>query len=297
MAGQYRILVVDDEPVTRRVMARSLTHRGHDVREAGEGASALEICEVWHPRMVISDIQMSSMDGFALLAQIKLKWPSMLRVLMTAHDIESYVQMMIEHDVGNIIPKDGSLSLAGYCDYLEALLDGEVFGLERYFGQTPVRLTTVRTAGEARQACALAVEQSRAREPLYLEMAVDELISNAVYHGVLGDTPRDQWDDQFALAAEDAVRVGWASDSEKVAVSVSDPRGRLRMRDVLRWLQTPVAHSRGDVEHGRGLLLVHKLIDRLIVNIQPQVTTECIVFQYKCPTADIARRPLLVHEL
>lgn len=297
MKTQHSILIVDDEPVARRTLASVLERRGHEVREAGDGNEALAMMDDKAADMVISDIQMPAMDGFGLLARLKRAYPGTRRVLITACDIDSYVSYMREQDVGNVLAKGGGMSMREMVEYLEALLSGDILGLGRYFEHAEIHQTDIRSYNEARAACATIVETQRAREPLFLEMAVDELISNAVFHGVLEGLPRSDWSEGFELPGDASVRVSWASDEVKVGVSVADPRGRLRKHDVLKWLEAPLRQREGPDEHGRGLLLVRRLIDRFVVNIVPNVTTECIVLQYHEGLGAGAHKPLLVHEL
>lgn len=66
-----RILIVDDEPVSRLVLARKLQGWGHDVAEACDGAEAWELLQREPFRMVISDWKMPVMDGVELTRRIR----------------------------------------------------------------------------------------------------------------------------------------------------------------------------------------------------------------------------------
>jgi CheY-like chemotaxis protein len=57
------ILVVDDEPQVRAVIARGLTALGYRVREAAGGEEALAIVRADAPSLVILDYVMPGMDG------------------------------------------------------------------------------------------------------------------------------------------------------------------------------------------------------------------------------------------
>jgi CheY-like chemotaxis protein len=297
MAESYRIVVVDDEAGPRRALVSMLERRGHAVLEAADGQEALALIGRSRPHMVIADTQMPGMNGFAVLEVVGRKWPDVRRVLVTALDVDSHISMVRQYGIGNILPKGASLQSEEVGEYLDALLSGDVFGLERYFRDQPVRRLRVHTPREASEACAAVVGSARAREPLYLEMAVDELVSNAVFHGVLHGVPRERWQEGYQLAEADSVTVAWASDTEKVGVSITDPKGDLRTSDVLEWLDQPLKERQDGEEHGRGLLLVRKLVDRFVVNIRPRVTTECIVFQYHRAEDAAAGKPILIHEV
>jgi two-component system LytT family response regulator len=65
-----RVLIVDDEPPSRRKVRRFLeqdTEIG-EIQEAGSGEEALEALRVFRPDLVFLDVQMPGMDGFATLA-------------------------------------------------------------------------------------------------------------------------------------------------------------------------------------------------------------------------------------
>jgi CheY-like chemotaxis protein len=67
-----RLLVVDDSGVNRRLLAAALTELGHEVRAAENGRRALELLRVGDGfDLVLLDLIMPVMDGYATLAEIK----------------------------------------------------------------------------------------------------------------------------------------------------------------------------------------------------------------------------------
>src|SRR3989442_15251942 len=66
-----RILVVDDEPQLTRVLLRSLTSKGYDVRIAGDGEFALQTFHDWPPSLVITDLAMPNMGGLELCRHLR----------------------------------------------------------------------------------------------------------------------------------------------------------------------------------------------------------------------------------
>src|ERR1043166_9243680 len=71
MEKKQRILVVDDEPQLTRVLLRSLTSKGYDVRIAGDGDFALQTFHDWPPSLVITDLAMPNMDGLELCRTLR----------------------------------------------------------------------------------------------------------------------------------------------------------------------------------------------------------------------------------
>jgi signal transduction histidine kinase/CheY-like chemotaxis protein len=76
--GEERVLVVDDEPAVRRLLARILRARGYDVFETEDAHSALAFLSSTNRQMdlVVTDIVMPTMSGVRLAEQIRAKWPS-----------------------------------------------------------------------------------------------------------------------------------------------------------------------------------------------------------------------------
>lgn len=60
-------LVVDDSRVVRKAARRILERHGFQVREAADGAQALEACRESLPKLVLLDWNMPVMDGFEFL--------------------------------------------------------------------------------------------------------------------------------------------------------------------------------------------------------------------------------------
>jgi CheY-like chemotaxis protein len=66
-----RILIVDDEPSIRQLVATLLTLEGYEVTTAPDGRAALEQVLAGAPDVVISDVRMPLMTGYELLAALR----------------------------------------------------------------------------------------------------------------------------------------------------------------------------------------------------------------------------------
>ncbi len=71
--GERRVLVVDDNETNREILVRLLEGAGFLVREAADGREACELYARWHPHLVLLDMIMPEMDGFAVLEHIRNK--------------------------------------------------------------------------------------------------------------------------------------------------------------------------------------------------------------------------------
>jgi PAS domain S-box-containing protein len=66
-----RILVVDDEPVTREFFSTILHDAGYEVWEAATGQECLQVTRARRPDLVLLDVQLPDLDGFDVCSQIK----------------------------------------------------------------------------------------------------------------------------------------------------------------------------------------------------------------------------------
>ena len=66
-----RILIVDDVPANLRLLEAKLSAEYYQVRLADSGEVALGIARVWQPDLVLLDVMMPGMDGYACCAQLK----------------------------------------------------------------------------------------------------------------------------------------------------------------------------------------------------------------------------------
>ncbi len=71
--GQARVLVVEDDPDARVLVARLLRDAGADVRDVADTAGALDAIESWHPQLLVSDIGMRGQDGYDLIRQVRAR--------------------------------------------------------------------------------------------------------------------------------------------------------------------------------------------------------------------------------
>jgi class 3 adenylate cyclase len=101
------VIVVDDEPINRRLLARSLAREGHSVTTAENGREALDRVREAPPDVVLLDVLMPGIDGFAVLREIKAD--AALRdipviMISALEDFESVVRC-IELGAEDYLPK------------------------------------------------------------------------------------------------------------------------------------------------------------------------------------------------
>ena len=66
-----KILIADDEANIRRILETRLSMQGHEVAAAKDGAEALELFRSVEPDVVVLDVMMPELDGFAVVERIR----------------------------------------------------------------------------------------------------------------------------------------------------------------------------------------------------------------------------------
>lgn len=66
-----KILIVDDEPHIRRVTELSLKRGGYEILIGRNGREGVELARLEQPALIIMDVLMPEMDGFAALRELK----------------------------------------------------------------------------------------------------------------------------------------------------------------------------------------------------------------------------------
>jgi DNA-binding NtrC family response regulator len=98
------ILVVDDEEASRELLCRIVTRAGYEAVQAADGFEALSLLERSKIELVISDILMPRMNGYALVARLRAKWPNMPVILTTGFLSQEAAKNMMNGSV-DFIPK------------------------------------------------------------------------------------------------------------------------------------------------------------------------------------------------
>ncbi|SFN29681.1 sigma 54-interacting transcriptional regulator [Nitrosospira briensis] len=80
-----KILIVDDDTDLLELLVIRLTAAGYRVEAVQSAEAALNYLDVSRPQLVISDMQMSGMDGMALFEHIHRALPTLPVIILTAH--------------------------------------------------------------------------------------------------------------------------------------------------------------------------------------------------------------------
>lgn len=67
----HTVLIVDDEPMTRKLLRLMLSRANYEVLEAADGREALDIVAHHHPDAVLLDVMMPGMNGYAVCMRLR----------------------------------------------------------------------------------------------------------------------------------------------------------------------------------------------------------------------------------
>jgi two-component system OmpR family response regulator len=151
-----RILVVDDEPRITDLVAMALRYEGFEVQTAATGRAALKMVEEFRPAMIVLDVMLPDMDGFAVTERLAADRVKVPILFLTARDaVEDKVRGLtlggddyvtkpfsIEELVARIralLRRTDPVAESGPLVFVDLELDDQTHEVRR--GGTPVELT------------------------------------------------------------------------------------------------------------------------------------------------------------
>jgi CheY-like chemotaxis protein len=96
--GTETILLTDDEPLVRNLIATLLNNQGYTVLEASNGTDALQVAQEHIDDkidLLLTDVVMPYMDGVQLSGQFRQMFPQAKIILMSGYTEESRLQQVI----------------------------------------------------------------------------------------------------------------------------------------------------------------------------------------------------------
>jgi two-component system OmpR family response regulator len=83
---EARLLVVEDEPNIRELLATSLRFAGFEVQVAGDGGTAIRLASEQQPDLVVLDVMLPDLDGFTVTRRLRESGRHLPIVFVTARD-------------------------------------------------------------------------------------------------------------------------------------------------------------------------------------------------------------------
>jgi CheY-like chemotaxis protein len=100
-----KILVIDDEPQMRRLIARILNGAGHVMHEADNGRVGIEQFHQVHPALVITDIVMPDMEGIEMIRTLHHEAPTTPILAISGGAPPIYLRAAIELGAAAVLAK------------------------------------------------------------------------------------------------------------------------------------------------------------------------------------------------
>lgn len=105
-ANTPTLLFVDDEPGILSALRRLFRPHGYRILIANSGQEGLAILAQEKVELIISDMRMPEMDGAQFLAQVRHRWPDIIRILLTGYaDITSTIAAINEGQIWRYVAK------------------------------------------------------------------------------------------------------------------------------------------------------------------------------------------------
>lgn len=80
-----RVLVIEDDPIMRELLAEWLLAAGYRVGVAAEGEAGLADARVHRPALVVTDINMPGIGGAAVISEVGRLHPAVPVIAISAH--------------------------------------------------------------------------------------------------------------------------------------------------------------------------------------------------------------------
>ena len=105
------ILVVDDHPINRRLLADQLGSLGYQCKTANDGVDALNVLSKNHIDIILSDVNMPNMDGYRLTQRIRQLGLTLPVVGVTANALAEERQRCLESGMDSCLSKPVTLDV------------------------------------------------------------------------------------------------------------------------------------------------------------------------------------------
>lgn len=108
---KYKVLIVDDSPITLLIMSKSLMKKNHiEVKTLESAVDAVSLLKTEHFDMIISDIQMPDINGFEFMFWINKNNIKSKLVIMTSNDSSEFEEFALKNGAVRYYNKSDNIS-------------------------------------------------------------------------------------------------------------------------------------------------------------------------------------------
>jgi len=280
MNNGSRITIVDDS-LTQRIMIQSLLQgAGYRVSTACDGSEALEAVRSDRPDLIVTDLEMPEMNGLELVRAVKVEFPDLPVVLVTAKGSETIAADALRAGAASYVPKSSLTDLVPTIESILAVTGAELDN---------TRLLACKTYDEVRfelghdtRLMAALIKQIQqilrqfqlcdSNTVMRVSMALEEALQNALIHGNLEVSSElreiDDGKQYLELATARRQIAPYRDRRVYVRVNATPERAEFEIRDEgpgfdVSKIPDPTSPLRLDKPCGRGLWLIHAFMDQV----------------------------------
>ena len=187
-----KVLIAEDDPMVRKYLATIAGVHGYQCVLAANGKEALELFEAESPDIVLSDVQMPEMDGFALLKEIREINTDVIVIILTGEGSGDVAARALQLGANNYLHKPvADKQLRHLLRQYATLISERVSTceIERMVARRTLSIVIDNQLDHTtRVAQFLVTEVGRTmpeKERMDVTLGLDELICNAIEHGNL----------------------------------------------------------------------------------------------------------------
>jgi CheY-like chemotaxis protein/anti-sigma regulatory factor (Ser/Thr protein kinase) len=283
------VLVVDDSPVDRRLVAGLLGKSPNiDLDFAADGEEALQRMDECRPNLVVTDLIMPNMDGLELVAAVVERYPLVPVILMTGKGSEEIAVDALKAGAASYVPKSALSSMLvetvenvlamSHEEQAQTRLHECMMGCEFVLENDATMITAmVKYVRKFLRRTGLCDETNCIRTCVALE----EALNNAMFHGNLeiDSVLREGDRNAYRSLVEERKRTDpFRNRKIFVELRATSTHGEFSVRDEgggfdYRQLPDPTDPLNLEKPSGRGLLLMRTFMDDVLFNDQGNQVT------------------------
>ena len=167
---ELRVLVVDDHPINRSLIARMVRLLGHQAEEAAGGREAVRLARETRYDAILMDLNMPEVDGLDATQEIRAEGAShdSTVVIVTANMLPGDKERIMAASIGHLLLKPVSLEMLAeiLTDAVPGAPMSGPIGADPSDGETDIKAELIEVMGEKRAATLLAEFRNECRELL-----------------------------------------------------------------------------------------------------------------------------------